>query len=232
MSIGIYKITNIINNKSYIGQSIDLNRRLKEHKRELNKNNHKNVHLQNAYNKYGKENFKFEILGEYPITDLDNIEKKLIKQYKTDNRQYGYNIEKGGNLNKFIPLETRKKMSVNHANVKKEKHPRWKNTPSIVKHSVTKNGNQLYGILFHKKWYKFSINKNYLEYYLEKHYAEIIRGVEIKKEPKITKVGFTNYGKQKYRLVYDGKIIKQSIYKEKLEKFLQDNYEDIVKIKE
>ena len=60
--IGIYKISNIINNKVYIGQSIDIQRRFSEHMRELNNNCHYNKHLQASYNKYGREAFSCEIL--------------------------------------------------------------------------------------------------------------------------------------------------------------------------
>lgn len=61
--IGIYSIINKANNKIYIGSTINLERRLKEHKRRLKYNNHTNTHLQYAWNKYGKECFKFEELS-------------------------------------------------------------------------------------------------------------------------------------------------------------------------
>jgi group I intron endonuclease len=61
-SIGIYKITNIVTNKLYVGSSIDIKRRKYEHIRLLKNNKHNNIHLQNAYNKYGILNLKWEIL--------------------------------------------------------------------------------------------------------------------------------------------------------------------------
>ena len=51
---GIYKITNLKNNKGYIGQSTDIKTRWINHKRELRNNIHRNPHLQNAFNKYGE----------------------------------------------------------------------------------------------------------------------------------------------------------------------------------
>jgi hypothetical protein len=55
MTIGIYCIENIINNKKYIGMSSGINTyRLSSHKRRLRKNIHVNACLQNAYNKSGK----------------------------------------------------------------------------------------------------------------------------------------------------------------------------------
>ena len=58
--VGIYKIECIANNKVYIGQSINIKRRLYDHKTRLRKGTHKNKHLQNAWNKYGEDNFTFE----------------------------------------------------------------------------------------------------------------------------------------------------------------------------
>lgn len=56
---GIYKITNVVNNKVYIGLSIHLNKRWGEHKNDLIKNKHFNAHLQNSVNKYGILNLKY-----------------------------------------------------------------------------------------------------------------------------------------------------------------------------
>ena len=59
---GVYKITNTINNKYYIGSSNNIEYRLKTHFRELLKNNHPNKHLQSSYNKYGINSFTTEVL--------------------------------------------------------------------------------------------------------------------------------------------------------------------------
>ena len=50
--IGIYKIENKVNGKVYIGQSVNIKKRWKQHKYELNSNNHVNKHLQASWNKY------------------------------------------------------------------------------------------------------------------------------------------------------------------------------------
>ena len=65
MSCGIYKITNKINNKVYIGKSIYIERRWYEHKTDMNNINKQN-HLYNAMRKYGKDNFLFEIIELCP----------------------------------------------------------------------------------------------------------------------------------------------------------------------
>lgn len=58
----IYCITNIINDKQYVGQAVVKNKRWKDHKSSLNVGKHNNAYLQSAYNKYGKENFIYTIL--------------------------------------------------------------------------------------------------------------------------------------------------------------------------
>lgn len=90
----IYKIINIINNKCYIGQSKDYEKRWKEHKYLLNNNKHDNKHLQNAWNKYGEKNFKIEVI-EY-VKNYNEREIYWISFYNSTNEQYGYNIMTGG----------------------------------------------------------------------------------------------------------------------------------------
>ena len=58
---GIYKIINKIDGKYYIGRTNHFNLRWRQHCNELNRGNHHNQHLQNAWNKYGQNNFEFVI---------------------------------------------------------------------------------------------------------------------------------------------------------------------------
>lgn len=67
---GIYKITNIVNNKIYIGSSRNIKNRWFKHTALLRHNKHENKHLQNAWNKYGEENFKFEIVEQCEVEEL------------------------------------------------------------------------------------------------------------------------------------------------------------------
>lgn len=60
--LGIYQIKNTVNGKSYIGSSVDIKRRKKEHKGRLRNNSHENQHLQGAWNKYGEDAFEFSIV--------------------------------------------------------------------------------------------------------------------------------------------------------------------------
>jgi len=94
---GIYSITNKENNKKYIGSSKDIYRRWLEHERELNKNTHHSLHLQNAWNKYGKDVFIFEIIEIVDSDDkyaLFEVEQKWMDYYKCYNQEYGYNMTK------------------------------------------------------------------------------------------------------------------------------------------
>ena len=59
---GVYKITNSVNNKYYIGSSCDIKNRIRKHFELLKRNKHHSVYLQNAYNKYGRNSFTYEIL--------------------------------------------------------------------------------------------------------------------------------------------------------------------------
>lgn len=108
-NIGIYCIKNKINNKVYIGLSKNLERRKIQHISCLRGGYHFNTKLQNAFNKYGEENFEWSIL-EY--TDLDSLSDKEVYYIKKFNSvEKGYNIENGGLYNKEISEETKQKLS-------------------------------------------------------------------------------------------------------------------------
>lgn len=109
---GIYKITNFINGKVYIGQSINIKNRWKDHINSLNRKDSSCTLLQRAWNKYGEENFSFEILELCSEEMLDEVESKYIDVY--DSRKNGYNIEPGGNINKHLSDETKQKIREAH----------------------------------------------------------------------------------------------------------------------
>lgn len=111
--IGVYKIyfENDKKNKVYIGISNNLTRRKTEHLNNLLENCHKNKFLQNAYKKYGVENFKFEILEICEVGCLVSKEEEYIKKYNSFNNKYGYNLTSGGEHFKLSEL-TKKKLSI------------------------------------------------------------------------------------------------------------------------
>ena len=94
MVVGIYKITNKVNGKCYIGQSQDIATRFREHKYLLRRNKYGNRKIQNAWNKYGEGNFTFEVIEECTVDELDEKEMKYIKEY--DSHYNGYNNTDGG----------------------------------------------------------------------------------------------------------------------------------------
>ncbi len=81
---GIYSITNIINNKQYIGSSIDMYNRLYQHRNKLRKNTHQNQYLQNSYNKYTESNFKITILEFCKKEELTNKEQFYIDSINSE----------------------------------------------------------------------------------------------------------------------------------------------------
>ena len=87
--IGIYKITKIKNGKSYIGQSNDIERRFKEHKNKID------IPVEIAIQKYGAAAFKFEIIEECSLEQLDEREIYWIAYYNTY-KGFGYNCNPGG----------------------------------------------------------------------------------------------------------------------------------------
>lgn len=94
---GIYIIRNLVDGKVYIGQSVDLVRRVQAHQVKLKKGKHPNTYLQHAVDKFGYENFEFDVLEECNAEELDKREKYWIAYFDSMNRDKGYNRESGGN---------------------------------------------------------------------------------------------------------------------------------------
>lgn len=86
---GIYRIRNIHNNRIYIGSSIGIKGRFADHRCDLNKNRHSSPRLQNAWNKYGKDSFEFEIVELCkPVREI-LLERE---QYYLDTLEPFYNV--------------------------------------------------------------------------------------------------------------------------------------------
>lgn len=106
----IYKFTNKINGKTYIGQTNNIEKRKRGHKSDSfnKKSNGYNLPFHCAVRKYGWDNFEFEILEElddsFGREYLNEREIFFIAHYKSLTNQNGYNISKGGNGNNRLKL--------------------------------------------------------------------------------------------------------------------------------
>lgn len=94
----IYRITNIVNNKCYVGITEDFARRQKKHIAELRKNKHHSPKLQNAWNYYGENNFEWTV-RKVDINKYDDLYDYEIAEIKKYNSYYdGYNCNSGGRI--------------------------------------------------------------------------------------------------------------------------------------
>jgi len=94
MLCGIYKITNILNGKMYVGSSVNINKRWIKHRWELNKGRHGNEYLQRAWNQYGAENFIFEIIEETTLENIISREQYWLDSLNVCDNKVGYNLAK------------------------------------------------------------------------------------------------------------------------------------------
>jgi len=111
---GIYKITNTVNGKIYIGCGANVARRWREHKSDLNLKRHNNCRLQNAWNKYWNVSFKFEVIEYCEKEKLLEREQYWLDITKCYDRNIGYNIASvaGRNSGHKLSDEAKLKMSI------------------------------------------------------------------------------------------------------------------------
>lgn len=147
----IYKITNKINGKIYIGQTKNiLGKRWSQHKDAAFKRNF-NMPLHFAIKKYGSENFIIEEIAKANnVNDLNILEIELISKYNSTNPKIGYNICKGGNnrIDGNSWSEERKRQASER--IKGNKNPRYriKHTKEFKKYLSeinSGNKNKMYG---------------------------------------------------------------------------------------
>lgn len=142
MSQGIYEIVNKIDGKRYVGSSIDIDRRWRDHRRYLNKGCHNSIYLQRAWDKYGYEQFEFVLIEkcekivlterEQYFLDTLNPEYNLCKVAGKAPSTKGINIGsksietrqklREANLGKKLSEETKKKMSRSHSGKRRPDH--------------------------------------------------------------------------------------------------------------
>ena len=131
----IYKITNLINKKIYIGLSVSsTDERWKSHLWNARENS--NSAIDRAIHRYGKKNFKYEIIERVPfskgIRHLENREIFYISKFKSNKGNVGYNRSLGGNVN------VAKRISEIH------KAKASKSQPSLIKIAAYKKNGDLF----------------------------------------------------------------------------------------
>jgi group I intron endonuclease len=157
----IYKATNIINGKHYIGQTTqNLKKRKIAHKTEA-KQNKKNMYFHNALNKYGFDNFEWEIICECSSkNEMNKIEEEQIKKYNSQNKKYGYNLLPGGKSSSGFHLTEECKNKIRISNL--GKHQMSDDLKSIMSINRLGDKNPMFGKILskeHKKKMSDSLRK-------------------------------------------------------------------------
>ena len=109
----VYEIRNVTNGKVYIGSTIDTRVRFQRHRRELRAGKHSNAHLQNAWNTYGEDAFKFSVLHSFDSeADMHVYEEGLIRADFDDTHTKIYNAKVGVLRAPLHSQETKGKISI------------------------------------------------------------------------------------------------------------------------
>jgi len=105
----IYTITNLLNNKKYIGSSSNIEKRKQKHLCLLKNNKHHSLSLQQSWNKNKPENYIFEIIEVLSEDqNMYEVEQYYLDLYKTYNKKYGYNMSK----NAIAPFGTNPQIKI------------------------------------------------------------------------------------------------------------------------
>ncbi len=91
-SSGVYQIRSIPTGKIYIGSAVDLWARWNQHRHRLRRGTHQNVHLQNAWSKYGETSFEFSVLEYVEASELLRCEQAWMDRTRCTDPKVGFNI--------------------------------------------------------------------------------------------------------------------------------------------
>lgn len=141
----IYKITNLVNDKFYIGSTqTSFKKRIGEHLSALRKGYHKNGHLMSSWKRYGEENFRFDVVEEFAFPE--DYSKDYIYEYVTYRELYyinlldpEYNLSKEtstGKLGRVVSVEERKKIG--------DRHRGKKHTPETIQRIKEARAKQIF----------------------------------------------------------------------------------------
>lgn len=168
MSSGIYKISNIITNKVYIGSAINIKNRWYKHTTALNKNKHHSIKLQRSYNKHGKDNFIYEIIKECDKNQLLILEQYYIDLYDSYNNGYNSTPIAGNSSGRIVSAKTRKKIGKGQIGRIKSEEAK-DNISKSLKGKYTGSSSHKYNTCWIiKNNIEKVINKKELESYLKK----------------------------------------------------------------
>ena len=182
----VYIHTNKINNKKYIG----VTRQLPEQRWKNGKGYVRNEYFYRAIQKYGWDNFEHEVvLVNLTKEQAEMFEVEMIKYYRSNQKEFGYNIEGGGNLHKEVSEETRQKVRESKLG---NKNPNFgkcgKLNPFYGKHHTEEM----------KEYYRKINSGNNSPWYGRKHTEEEKRKIsEANKGKKFTKEHRENLSKAK-----------------------------------
>lgn len=126
----VYKITNDVNGKVYIGQTTNFRKRISDYKNiEKRKTGSRPIGI--AVKEYGKENFSVDIIKRCKPDELDYYELYYIKEYKADNPEFGYNVVTDV-VKTQNTAESRKKKSIAHLGLKESASTKRKKSNMIL----------------------------------------------------------------------------------------------------
>lgn len=231
MTIGIYKITNKETGQMYIGQSVNIEKRFQDHIRE---DGCPYSYIDNAIQKYGKDYFCFEIIEEFDentpfLNDvLNDSEQYYIAAYNTFTNDFHYNLTIGGDglgsgenhpwYGKHRSEETKKKISKTlkgrhfskESKRKMSESQKGEKNPNYGKHHSKEHKQKLSEANSSKNNPMYGKSKEDNPVY--KNYARIIKS------------GKNRHNNQNYAIMYQTKVIKQSVSIDKLKKYFAENY--------
>lgn len=218
----------------YVGKDsyIDKNRR---HKAHISGNGQQiDSIFQNNPDRY---EYRVYCEGNFSNEELNDLEIQTIKLFDTFHRKDTFNYTEGGDgfgSGENHPMYGRTGENNPMYGITGEDHPKWKDYARVIKKGIHPNGKQRYALVYNGEILIQSINKEELEKLAdrinklknkdEEIIEQIIEEYKARKEnyARVIKNGTHPSGKQNYALMQNGKIIKRSIYKEKLEKLAEE----------
>lgn len=191
---GIYKITNLVNGKIYVGRASFLKKRGWEHFRTLRLGKHHNEYLQKSFNKYGEINFIFEVIEYCEVEELIAREDYWCKNLQANISEKGYNIALTDEKSGFYKHSEETKIKISKGLKGKKKSP--EHIENCRNSNIGKRHTQEHKDKI-KEWYKN--NKHPL---LNKIVSE-----ETKRKMSMSRKGKPSNNRRKIKAFVDGKTI-------------------------